>query len=88
MWWNRANFELVRDIIAVLLTCMNEGDPIKNEGTRVVTSLRFDFSDDQGQLTPKSVLEFHRNSKSSKLLWLSLLPARKKIQSKIKAIEC
>ena len=83
------NFELVRDIIAVILTCMNEEDPIINEGGRVLARLKFDFSDAQGQLTPKSVVEFHRNSNSSKLLWLSLLPARmKKIQSKIKALEC
>ena len=31
------NFELVRDVIDVLITCKNEEDPIKNEGARVVT---------------------------------------------------
>ena len=47
------------------------------------------FLIDQGQLTPKSAVEFCRNSNSSKLLWLSSLPTRmKKIQSKMKALEC
>ena len=77
------NLKLVQDIIVVLLTCMNEEDPIKIEGARI------DFSDTQGQLTPKSVVEFRQNLISSKLLWLSLLPAKmKKIRSKIKALDC
>ena len=46
------------------------------------------FPDAQGQLTPQSEIEPGRNSKSSKMLWLSLLPARmKKIQSKMKLLE-
>ena len=73
MWSNRAEFELIRDIIIVLLTCMNEEDPIKNEGVRVLARLYMDFLDAQGQLTPKSMVAFCRNSNSSKLLWLSLL---------------
>ena len=32
------NFELVRDVINVLVTCKYEEDPIKNEGARVVTT--------------------------------------------------
>ena len=32
------NFELVRDVIDVLVTCKYEEDPIKNEGARVVTT--------------------------------------------------
>ena len=32
------NFELVRDVIDVLITCKNEEDPIKNEGIRVFTT--------------------------------------------------
>ena len=32
------NFELVRDLIAVLVTCKYEEDPIKNEGARVDTT--------------------------------------------------
>ena len=61
-------FELIQAFIVVFVTCKNEEDPIKNEGTRVLTSVLFDFSDAQGQLTPKSVAEFRRNSNSSKLL--------------------
>ena len=46
------------------------------------------FYDVQGKLTPSEVGST-LNSNSSKLLWLSLLPARmKKIQSKMKALEC
>ena len=72
----------------VLLTCKNE-DPIKNEGAGVFTRLYFNFSDTQGQLTPQLIVESGRNSNSSKLLWLSLLPAKmRKIQSKMKALEC
>ena len=61
-------FELIQAFIVVLVTCKNEEDPIKNEGARVLTSLLFDFSDSQGQLTPKSAVEFRRNSNTSKLL--------------------
>ena len=32
------NFELVRDIMVVLVTYNNEEDPIKNEGARVLTT--------------------------------------------------
>ena len=52
----------------VLHTCKNEKDPIKNEEARVLTRLYVIFSDAQGQLTPKSAVEFCRNSNSSKLL--------------------
>ena len=45
------NFELVRDVIDVLVTCKYEEDPIKNEGARVVTTLYNNFSDAQGQIT-------------------------------------
>ena len=50
-----------------LVACKNEEDPIKDEGARVVTTLFINFSDTQGQLTPKSVIESCRNSNSSKL---------------------
>ena len=53
--------------MVVLVTCKNDEDPIKNEGARVVITLLINFSDAQGQLTPKSVMESCRNSKSSKL---------------------
>ena len=55
--------------MVVLVTCKNEEDPIKNEGARVVTTLFIDFSDAQGQLTPKSVMESCQNSNPSMLLW-------------------
>ena len=75
--------------MGVLVTCKNEEDPIKNEGARVFTTLYINFSDAQGQVTPQSLVKSGQNSNSSKLLWLSWLPARmKKIQSKMKAIEC
>ena len=61
-------FVLIQAFIVVLVTCKYEEDPIKNKGSRVLTSLLFDFSDAQGQLTPKSVVEFRRNSNSTKLL--------------------
>ena len=32
------NFELVRDVIDVLVTCKYEEDPIKNEGARLLTT--------------------------------------------------
>ena len=55
-------FELIQAFIVVLITCKNEEDPIKNEGTRVLT--RFPhyksigiFLDAQGQLTPQSLVE-------------------------------
>ena len=50
-----------------LVACKNEKDPIKDEGARVVTTSLINFSDAQGQLTPKSVMESCRNSNSSKL---------------------
>ena len=56
--------------MGVLVTSKYEEDPIKNEGARLVTTLFIIFSDAQGQLTPKSVMESCRNSNSSELLWL------------------
>ena len=73
--------------MGALVACKNEEDPIKNEGARAITTLFIDFSDAQGQLTPKSVKEFCRNSNSSQLLWFVLLPARMKIHHKMKALE-
>ena len=53
--------------MGLLVACKNEEDPIKKEGARVVTTLFINFSDAQGQLTPKSVMESCRNSNSSEL---------------------
>ena len=74
--------------MSALVACKNEEDPIKNEGARVVTILFIDFSHTKGQLTPNSVKDSCRNSNPSKLLWLTLLPARtKKIHWKMKILE-
>ena len=74
--------------MGLLVACKNEEDPIKNEGARVVTTLFINFSDAQGQLTLKSVMESCWNSNPSKLLWLVLLSARmKKIHLKMKVLE-
>ena len=74
--------------MSVLVACKNEEDSIKNEGARVVTTLFIDFSDAQGQLTHKSFVGYCPISNHSKILWLSLLPARiKKNQSKMKKLE-
>ena len=82
------NFNPIQDFMVVHVTCKNKEDPIKHKGARVVTTLFIDLSDAQGQLTPKSVMESCRNSNLSKLLLLSLLPAKmKKIYPKIKALE-
>ena len=53
--------------MVVLHTCKNEEDPIKNEDARVLTRYVV-FSDAQGQLTPKSAVEFYKNPNPSKLL--------------------
>ena len=74
--------------MGLLVACKNEEDPIKNEGARVVTKIFINFTDAQGQLTPKSVMEYCRNSNPSKLLWLVLLSARmKKIHPNMKVLE-
>ena len=74
--------------MVVLFICKYEEDPIKNEGARVLIRLYVDFLDAQGQLTPKSAVEFRRNSNLSKLFSLSSLPARmKQIHSKMKELE-
>ena len=63
-------FKLIQALMVVLFVCKNEEDPFKIDRTRVVTTLFINFSDTQGQLTPKSVMESCQNSNSSKLLWL------------------
>ena len=83
------NFELVRDVMGVLVTCKYEEDPIKNEGARVVTTLYSNFSDAQGQITLVLVSVSGRNLNSSKLSCMSSLPARMRIiDLKMKELEC
>ena len=83
------NFELLRDVMDILVTCKYEEDPIKNEGARVDTTLYSNFSDAQGQITLVLVSVSGRNLNSSKLLCMSSLPARMRmIDSKMKELEC
>ena len=73
----------------VLLTCKNKEDPIKNEGARVFTTLFINFSDAQGQITLELVVLSGRNLNSSKLSYMSSLPARMRwIESTMKELEC
>ena len=73
----------------VLITCMYEEDPIKNEGSRVLTTLNINFSDAQGQITLVLVVVSGQNLNSSKLSCMSSLPARMRlIKSKVKELEC
>ena len=71
----------------VLVTCKYEEDPIKNEGARVVSTLYSKFSDAQGQITLVLVSVSGRNLNSSKLSCISSLPARMRIDSKMKELE-
>ena len=91
MW---PKFKLVQTFMGVLVTCKNEEDPFKikvlqwSQQISNCKSMQV-FYDAQGKLTPQSEVGSTLNLNSSNLLWLSLLPARmKKIQSKIKALEC
>ena len=54
--------------MSFFVACKNEEDQIKDEGARVVTTLFINFSDTQGELTPRSVMESCPNSHSSELL--------------------
>ena len=79
--------------MVVLVTCKNEEDPMKKKALEWPKHFSHYKStgivpDAKGQLTPQSEVEPGRNSNSSEMLWLSLLPARmKKIQSKMKLLE-
>ena len=53
--WSK--FELIRDVIDVLVTSKNKEDPNKNEGARVATTLNIDFLHSQGQITLQSRVE-------------------------------
>ena len=62
--------------MVILVTCKNEEDRIENVGARVFPTLYINFSDAQGQITLELVVVSGRNLNSSKLLCMSLLPAR------------
>ena len=45
-------FQLIPDIVVILVTCKNKEDPLKNKDARVATTQNIDFSNTQEQLTP------------------------------------
>ena len=57
--------------MAILVTSKYEEDPIKIESARVATTLNIDFSNTQGQITPRSEVGFGQNSNSSEMLRMS-----------------
>ena len=72
-----------------LVTCKYEEYPIKNEGSRLLTTLYSNFSDAQGQITLVLVVVSGQNLNSSKLSCMYSLPARMRmIDSKMKELEC
>ena len=74
--------------MAILVTSKYEEDLIKTESARVATTLNIDFSNTQGQITPRSEVGSGRNSNSSEMLQMSLLlPRLKKIRIKMKVLE-
>ena len=54
-------FELIQDVMVILVSTKNEEDPIKIEGARVATTQNIDFSNTKGQLTPQSEVRSGRN---------------------------
>ena len=46
-------FELIQDVMVILVSSKNEEDLIKIEGARVATIQNIDFLNTQGQLTPQ-----------------------------------
>ena len=52
------NFELVRDVMDVLVTCKYEEYPIKNIGGKVVTTLYINILDAKGQITQESAVVY------------------------------
>ena len=72
----------------VLVTTKNKEELNRNEGAGVTTTLNIDFSNTQGQLTPRSEVGSGRNSYSFEMLQMSLiLKIIKKIRIKMKALE-
>ena len=61
------NFELVRDVMDVLVICKYEDYPIKNEGARVVTTLYINILDAKGQITQESAVVHFSHYKSMEI---------------------
>ena len=71
--------------MAALIISKFDEDPIKIEGTIDRTRSNMGFFATQELVTPKWIVRSGRNSNSSKILWLSWLPARlMKIRTKVK----
>ena len=68
-------FELILDVMVILVTSKNEEDQINIEGVRVATIQNIDFSNTKGQLHPQSEVVSGRNSNSCEIIKLSVLPA-------------
>ena len=64
----RLKFELIQDVMVILVTSKNEEDLIKIEGTRVATIQNIEFSKTKGQLTSQSEVGSGQNSNSSEIL--------------------
>ena len=47
-------FELIQDVMVILVSSKNEEDPLKIEGARVATTQNIGFSNTQGQITLQS----------------------------------
>ena len=58
-------FELIQDVMVILVTSKNEEDPIKIDGARVATIQNIDFSNTKGQLTRQSEVGSDQNSNLS-----------------------
>ena len=76
----RPEFELIRDVMPVLVTSKFDENLIKNERASLETPFSHyksmgNFSDAQEHLTLKGVLRSGRNSNSSEILFLFSLPA-------------
>ena len=71
--------------MTILVTSKYEEDSIKIEGARVATTHNIDFSNTQGQITPRSEVGAGRNSNSSEISLL--FPRIKKIRINMKALE-
>ena len=80
-------FKLIREFMAVLITCKFDEDPIKIECTTDRTMSNMGFLSTQGQVTLTWIVWCSWKSNSSEILWLSSLPARlTKIGSKVKSL--
>ena len=80
-------FELIWELMAVLATCKFDEDLIKTECTIDRTRSNMGFFSTQGKVTLTWIVWCGWKSNSSKILWLSRLPARlMKIGSKVKSL--